>query len=142
MRLSNFILCFTIVTLRIIIFLYKCHCSKKKKKRHFLCSHGSNQILRYKIPELLPSFLARLDCDDVGVSDFLFTAIVVAVVDAEVEDTVVVGVEVGLVAVMGFMVADTGFTARISALSGVLSFDLNTKEEQLLLVFFFGNRLK
>ena len=72
-----------------------------------------------------------------GVSDFLFTAIVVAVVDAEVEDTVVVGVEVGLVAVMGFMVADTGFTARISALSGVLSFDLNTKEEHLLLVFFF-----
>lgn len=72
-----------------------------------------------------------------GVSDFLFTAIVVAVVDAEVEDTVVVGVEVGLVAVMGFMVADTGFTARISVLSGVLSFDLNTKEEHLLLVFFF-----
>lgn len=73
-----------------------------------------------------------------GVSDFLFTAIVVAVVDAEVEDTVVVGVEVGLVAVMGFMVADTGFTARISALSGVLSFDLNTKEEHLLLVFFLA----
>lgn len=72
-----------------------------------------------------------------GVSDFLFTAIVVAVVDAEVEDTVVVGVEVGLVAVIGFIVADTGFTARISALSGVLSFDLNTKEEHLLLVFFF-----
>ena len=73
-----------------------------------------------------------------GVSDFLFTAIVVAVVDAEVEDTVVVGVEVGLVAVMGFMVADTGFTARISALSGVLSFDLNTKGEHLLLVFFLA----
>lgn len=73
-----------------------------------------------------------------GVSDFLFTAIVVAVVDAEVEDTVVVGVEVGLVAVMGFMVADTGFTARISALSGVLSFDLNTKEEHLLLGFFLA----
>ena len=30
-RLSNFILYLTIVTLRIIIFLYKCHCSKKKK---------------------------------------------------------------------------------------------------------------
>ena len=76
-----------------------------------------------------------------GVSDFLFTAIVVAVVDAEVEDTVVVGVEVGLVAVIGFIVADTGFTARISALSGVLSFDLNTKEEHLLLVFFLATDL-
>ena len=95
------------------------------------------KYLSYKLPEELPSFLARLDCDVVGVSDFLFTAIVAAVVDAEVEDNVVVGVEAGLVAVMGFMVADTGFTARISALSGVLSFDLETKKNICYYNFFF-----
>ena len=85
------------------------------------------------LPEVLPSFLARLDCDVVGVSAFLFTAIVVAVVVAEVTEAVVAGAEAGFVAVMGFMVAETGLTGRISTFSGVLSLDLKTKETYLLL---------
>lgn len=82
------------------------------------------QINGYK-PEELPSFLALLLWDVVGASDFLFTAMVVAVVVAAVTDAVVVVVEAAFAAVMGFMVAETVFTGRISTFSGVLSIDLN-----------------
>ena len=75
-------------------------------------------------PEELPSFLALLLCDVVGASAFLFTAMVVAVVVAAVTDAVVVVVEAAFAAVMGFMVAETVFTGRISTFSGVLSVDL------------------
>lgn len=68
-------------------------------------------------PEVLPSFLARLECGVDGASDFLFTAIDVAVVVAA--DVVVA--EAGFVAVMGFIVAETGFTEAISTFSGVFS---------------------
>lgn len=64
---------------------------------------------------MLPSFLALLECDDAGVSAFLFTAmdelVVVAAAAAEAD----------FVAVMGFIVAETGFTGAISTFSGVLS---------------------
>ena len=72
---------------------------------------------------MLPSFLALLLCD-VGVSAFLFTAMVVAVVVAAVADAVVVVVEAAFAAVMGFIVAETVFTGSISTFSGVLSLDL------------------
>ena len=78
---------------------------------------------------MLPSFLALLDWDVEGLSDFLFTAMVVAVVVAAVTEAVVVVVEADLAAVMGFMVAETGFTARISTFSGVLSLDLKRKDK-------------
>jgi len=76
---------------------------------------------------VLPSFLALLLCV-VGVSAFLFTAMVVAVVVAAVSDAVVVVVEAAFAAVMGFMVAETVFTGRISTFSGVLFFDLKKKK--------------
>ena len=60
-------------------------------------------------------------------SAFLFTAMVVAVVLEAVTDAVVVVVEAAFVAVMGFMVAETVFTGRISTFSGVLFLDLNTE---------------
>lgn len=46
---------------------------------------------------------------------------------AAVTDAVVVVVEAAFVAVMGFMVAETVFTGRISTFSGVLSLDLKTE---------------
>ena len=52
---------------------------------------------------------------------------VVAVVLEAVTDAVVVVVEAAFVAVMGFMVAETVFTGRISTFSGVLSLDLKTE---------------
>ena len=74
---------------------------------------------------MLPSFLARLECGVDGVSAFLFTAIDVAVVVAA--DVVV---EAGFVAVMGFIVAETGFTEAISTFSGVFSEPLTTDEKR------------
>ena len=75
---------------------------------------------------MLPSFLARFECDAVGVSAFLFTETVVAVVVAAdaVEE------EADFVAVMGFIVAETGFTGTISTFSGVLSEILKMKQRK------------
>ena len=75
---------------------------------------------------MLPSFLARLECGVDGASDFLFTAIDVAVVVAA--DVVVA--EAGFVAVMGFIVAETGFTEAISTFSGVFSEPLTTNQKR------------
>ena len=47
---------------------------------------------------------------------------------AAVTDAVVVVVEAAFAAVMGFMVAETVFTGRISTFSGVLFFDLKKKK--------------
>lgn len=66
---------------------------------------------------MLPSFLALLECDDVGVSAFLFTAMDELVVVA----AAAAAAEADFVAVMGFIVAETGFTGAISTFSGVLS---------------------
>ena len=74
---------------------------------------------------MLPSFLARLECGVDGASAFLFTAIDVAVVVAA--DVVV---EAGFVAVMGFIVAETGFTEAISTFSGVFSEPLTTDQKR------------
>lgn len=75
---------------------------------------------------MLPSFLARLECGVDGVSAFLFTAIEVAVVVAA--DVVVA--EAGFVAVMGFIVAETGFTEAISTFSGDFSETLTTDQKR------------
>lgn len=75
---------------------------------------------------MLPSFLARLECGVDGVSAFLFTAIDVAVVVAA--DVVVA--ETGFVAVMGFIVAETGFTEAISTFSGIFSEPLTTDQKR------------
>ena len=83
---------------------------------------------------MLPSFLARLECDDVGVSAFLFTAMVVAVVEAAVTEAVVVDVEAAFAAVKGFMVAETAFTGKLSTFSGVLALDLKLHCERNLLI--------
>jgi len=72
-------------------------------------------------PEVLPSFLALFECDPVGVSAFLFTAIDVLVVEEAVAVVVVAVDEADFVVVMGFIVAETGFTGAISTFSGVLS---------------------
>lgn len=83
---------------------------------------------------MLPSFLARLECDDVGVSAFLFTAMVVAVVEAAVTEAVVVDVEAAFAAVMGFIVAETAFTGKLSTFSGVLALDLKLKCRRNILI--------
>ena len=88
------------------------HSAKSKKRKEYQ-------------PEVLPSFLARLECGVDGVSAFLFTAIDVAVVVAA--DVVV---EAGFVAVMGFIVAETGFTEAISTFSGVFSEPLTTDQKR------------
>lgn len=88
------------------------HSAKSKKRKEYQ-------------PEVLPSFLARLECGVDGVSPFLFTAIDVAVVVAA--DVVV---EAGFVAVMGFIVAETGFTEAISTFSGVFSEPLTTDQKR------------
>lgn len=96
------------------------------KERTF---ESSIKLLGYQ-PEVLPSFLALFECDPVGVSAFLFTAIdVLEVVEAAAVVVVAVD-EADFVVVMGFIVAETGFTGAISTFSGVLSEVLKTEQTE------------
>lgn len=85
---------------------------------------------------MLPSFLALFACDAVGLSAFLFTAIDVLVVVAAAV-VVLVAAAAAFVDVMGFIVAETGFTGAISTFSGDLSKVLNTKMKKHSLNIFF-----
>ena len=59
---------------------------------------------------------------------------VVAVVVAAVTEAVVVAVEAVFAAVMGFIVAETALTGKISTFSGVLSLDLKIKKWKFYLL--------